>query len=228
MPGGRPETESFERRGYLAFRRLRDAALAPAAAGLAACGVPSWTLSALSVALAATLFWSLPAHPAWALAAIGLSQAADMLDGAVARRAGTASGRGKLLDQACDAAAFAALALAAGARSLAPAGLALVAAVACTLSVAAALAHAARRGPDAFRSNPRAGLAAHLPKLPVFLALPTVLAGGPDLLAPALVTAAAAATAVTFAYLLGEGVGVLRAASTRSAAAAERGRPPST
>ncbi len=205
MPGRPRDSESFDRRGYLAFRRLRDLLLAPAAAGLVACRVPAWAVSVAGVALAATLVWSVPHHPAWALAGILLCQAADMLDGAVARRAGTASGRGKLVDQACDAAAFAALALATGAGGLDRSGFAGAAAAACTLSVATALARAARRDPEAFRTNPRAGLAAHLPKLPVFLALPTLLAGGPDLLEPALALSAAAAAAVTVSYLVAEG-----------------------
>ncbi len=210
------------RRGYLAFRRLRDLLLAPAAAGLVACRVPAWAVSVAGVAWAATLFWSLPDHPGWALTGLLLCQSSDMLDGAVARRAGTASGRGKLIDQSCDAAAFAALTLAAGARGLASGGPALAAAIACTLSVATALARAARRDPGAFRANPRAGFAAHVPKLPVFLALPTLLAGGPDLLAPALATAATLAAAVTVGNVAAEGPVRRR----RSAAEAEEpGRP---
>jgi phosphatidylglycerophosphate synthase len=166
--------------------------------------VPAWTLSVLGVAWAASLFWSLPERPGWALAGLVLCQVCDMLDGAVARRAGTASGRGKLVDQTCDAAAFAALALAAGASGLAAGELAAAAAVACTLAVATALARAAHRDPEAFRANPRAGFAAHVPKLAVFLALPTLLAGGPDLLEPALTTAAGLAAVVTVGYLAAE------------------------
>ncbi len=202
MPGGQVESQTLERQAYLAFRRLRDALLAPAAAGLVACRVPAWAVSVAGVAAALSLFGSLPRHPGWALAALALSQGADLLDGAVARRSGTSSGRGKLVDQACDAVAFAALALACGARSLAPGALALAAAVACALAVAAALVRAARRRPVAFRANPRAGFVAHVPKLPVFLALPAFLAGGPDLLAPALAAAAVAAAAVSLSYLV--------------------------
>ena len=176
MPGESRDSGSVELRGYLALRRVRDAALAPAAAASVACRVPAWAVSVLGVAWAASLFWSLPRHPAWGLAGLVLCQVCDMLDGAVARRAGTASGRGKLVDQSCDAAAFAALALAAGASGLARADLATATAVACTLAVASALARAARRDPAAFRANPRAGFFAHLPKLAVFLAL--LLAAG--------------------------------------------------
>ncbi len=228
MPGGPKKGEALERQGYLAFRRLRDVLLAPAAAGLVACRVPAWAVSVAGVAAAASLFRSLPRWPWIALAGLVLCQVADMLDGAVARRAGTASGRGKLVDQACDAAAFAALALAVGASGLARRDLAVAAAVACTLTVAVALACAARRDPEAFRANPRAGFAAHVPKLAVFLALPTLLAGGPDLLDPALALAATTAGAVISTYLVAEGVAALRSASTRSAEASGKVRPPST
>lgn len=198
----RARSGDLERRGYLALRRLRDAALAPAARVLARAGVPAWAVSLAGVAAAATTFALLPAHPRLALAALAGALLADLFDGAVARAAGRAGGRGKLLDHACDAATFAALVLAAGARGLAPAGTALAAALTSAAAVGAALAASARRDRRAFREDPRAGFWAHLPKLPVFVAYPALLAGGPDLLAQALLATAWGSAAVAVAVLM--------------------------
>lgn len=199
----RDRPRELERRGYLTVRRLRDAALGPAAAGLARAGVPPWAVSVAGVAAAASTFALLPAHSGLALAALGGALLADLLDGAVARSAGRASRAGKLLDHACDAAAFAALILAAGVRGLAPIGAAAAAALASAAAVSAALAASALRHPEAFRADPRAGFWAHLPKLPSFLAYPALLAGGPDLLGAALLITAWGSAAVALAFLVG-------------------------
>lgn len=161
----------WERRGYLAARRLRDALFAPLAALLAGLGVPAAAVSLAGPAAAATLFRTLPARPGWALLGAAVALLADGVDGAVARRAGRASAGGKLLDQACDAASFALVALAIGLPGPARPAAAVAAAVACTVAVASALWVAARRHSDAFRGEPRAGFWAHLPKLPAYLAI---------------------------------------------------------
>lgn len=196
---------SLETRLYRAFRRLRDLALAPLAVPLARLGVPPSAVSLAGVAAALCSFFIPEARPDLAFAALAAAVAADALDGAVARRSGTASGAGKLLDQACDAATFAALVLASAGRGLAPAPLAAAAAVACTLPVAAALLAARRRDARSFRDAPRAGFWAHLPKLPFAVAYPVALLGGPAaaaLLPPALAVSAAAGTLAAAAHVL--------------------------
>lgn len=169
----------WERRGYRAARRLRDTAIAPVAAPLAAAGVPPWAVSALGVVAAATTLWSVPERPIAAVAAIAATLLADAADGAVARRAGVASGAGKLVDQLADSASFALLAAAAVAGGLAAPLPALAAVYAATALVAVALLANARAAGAAFWEAPRAGFWAHLPKLPVFVALPVALLGGP-------------------------------------------------
>ncbi len=196
---------SLEARLYRAFRRLRDLALAPLAVPLARLGVPAWAVSLAGVVAALCTFFIPESRPEVAFAALAVAVSADALDGAVARRSGTASGAGKLLDQACDAATFAALAVAAGARGLAPLPHAVAAAVACTLAAGTALRAARQRDPEAFRSAPRAGFWAHLPKLPFAAAYPAALLGGPDVavfLPPALLLSAAAGTLAVAAYAL--------------------------
>jgi phosphatidylglycerophosphate synthase len=186
-------------RGYRGFRRLRDLALAPVAAPLARLGVAPWAVSLLGVAAALCTFFIPPEGNALAFVALAAAVAADALDGAVARRAGRCSGAGKLFDQACDAATFAALALAAAARGLAPWPLALAAAVACTLATGAALRASARHDPRAFRATPRAGFWGHVPKLPFAAVYPLALLGGAlgaDLLPPALALSAVLGTLV--------------------------------
>lgn len=161
----------WERQGYLAARRVRDALLGRAAALLAALGIPATAVSLAGPVAAATLFWSLPAHPGRALAGGAGALLADALDGVVARRRGSASGSGKLLDQVCDAATFALITLAVGLRGPARPAAAVAAAVFCSAAVAVALAVDRRRRPTAFRAAPHAGFWAHLPKLPAYLAI---------------------------------------------------------
>lgn len=194
---------SLETRLYRVLRHLRDLALAPLARLLARLGVPAWAVSAAGVGAALCTFFVPEERPALAFAALAGAVSADALDGAVARRSGTASGAGKLLDQACDTATFAALAVAAAVRGLAPIVAGVAAAVACTLAVAAALQAARGRDPEAFRATPRAGFWAHLPKVPFAVAYPWTLLAGPGagaLLPPALVLSAAAGTLVAAAY----------------------------
>lgn len=202
---------SWGARGYRALRRLRDLLLTPLAALLVALGVPPWGVSALGVAAAATALWSVPERPAAALAALAATLVADAADGAVARRAGVASGEGKLLDQLADSAAFALFAGAAVAGGLARPLPALLAVYAATALVAVALlgharaARATREGAGAdstFWDDPRAGFWAHLPKLPVFVALPVALAGGPNQLDPAFVATALLAVGGITGHLL--------------------------
>lgn len=196
------ETGGLEVRLYRAFRRLRDLALAPLAAPLARLGVPPWAVSLTGVAAALCTFFIPAERGGLAFAALAAAVAADGVDGAVARRMGRSCGAGKLLDQGCDAATFAALALAAAARGLASWPAAASAAAACTLATAAALWAAARRDPDGFRAAPRAGFWGHVPKLPFVAAYPLALLGGPAgaaLVPPALALSAAAGALVTAA-----------------------------
>jgi phosphatidylglycerophosphate synthase len=190
----------LEVRLYRGFRRLRDLALTPGAALLTRLGVAPWAVSLLGVAAALCTFFIPAERNGLAFAALAAAVAADALDGAVARRAGRCSGAGKLLDQVCDAATFATLALAAAARGFAPWSLALAAAIACTLATAAALRGSARRDPEAFRADPRAGFWGHLPKLPFAAAYPLALLGGAAgvaLVPPALLLSAVAGALVT-------------------------------
>lgn len=197
---------SRETRLYHALRRLRDLALAPLAGLLARYSVPAWAVSLAGVAAALCTFFVPEERPELAFAALAGAVSADALDGAVARRSGTASGAGKLLDHACDAATFAVLAVAAAVCGLAPIVHGVAAAAACTLAVLTALRAARRRDPEAFRATPRAGFWAHLPKAPFAAAYPVALLGGPGahaLLPPALLLSATAGTLVAVAYGLG-------------------------
>lgn len=194
---------SLEARLYRVVRRLRDLVLAPLAGPLARYGVPAWAVSLAGVAAAFCTFFVPEERPELAFAALAGAVSADALDGAVARRSGTASGAGKLLDQGCDASTFAALAVAAAVRGLAPVGLGVAAAVACTVTVLTALRAAWRRDPVAFRATPRAGFWAHLPKAPFAAAYPVALVGGPGadaVLPPALGLSAAAGTLAAAVY----------------------------
>lgn len=182
---------------YRLIRRGRDRLLAPPAALLAALGVPAAAVSLTGPVLAASLFMTLPARPGWAVGGLVAALGCDALDGAVARRLGSSSMRGKLLDQLCDSATYA-LALAAAAHhGTAPAGAAAFGAWVVLLLAALAIARSVARGRDADRragrpAEPpsrhalRGGFAAHLPKAFFYAALLTSLFGGPDWVGPGL------------------------------------------
>lgn len=180
----------WERAGYLWLRRLRDRLLGPVAAPLAVLAVPPWAVSCAGPVFAATVLWTLPEHPRLALAGFLLALACDAADGALARRLGRGSGRGKLIDHGCDAVTLAAV-LAAAARAgwvsprLAAGALALI-----LLPLGLALARRAAES-GSWSADPRGGLFAHLPKLPVYGGLTVQLLGGPALVAPAVVLGSA-------------------------------------
>ncbi|MDX1998065.1 MAG: CDP-alcohol phosphatidyltransferase family protein [Thermoanaerobaculia bacterium] len=180
-----PLPSRWDDRAYFAVRRLRDRLVAPLVATVRG-PLPAWWVSLGGVLAAASTLWTAKDRPLLALAGFSLALLADVLDGAVARRNGTASGRGKWIDHACDAATFALLVGSAVGAGYVAGGLGALAGVAATGLVAAALAAARRRDPVGFRSHPRAGFLAHLPKLPFYVAFPLALLGGPRLVAPAL------------------------------------------
>jgi phosphatidylglycerophosphate synthase len=186
-----PLPSRWEDRAYQSVRRVRDRLAAPLLAGFGR--LPAWSVSVAGVAAAASTLWMRDRAPAWTLVAFSVALLADALDGAVARRNGTASSRGKWIDHACDATTFLLLVLAAVTSGWVSPRIAGVAVFASLAVVAVALAGAHRRDPEAFREHPRAGFVAHLPKLPFYVAFPTTLLGGPNLVLPALVVATALA-----------------------------------
>jgi phosphatidylglycerophosphate synthase len=195
--------QSWEVQGYRTLRHGRDRLLARPARWLAAAGVPPWAVSLGGVGLAATTCATMSRAPRLALAAVVAALVADALDGAVARESCRSSGRGKLLDHACDAATFSTLLLATALAGLTRPAAALAAALLTTATVALALVRHARHHPSAWRQDPRAGFAAHLPKAPFLTALLLHLTGGPNWIPPALALTNATATAVAGALALG-------------------------
>lgn len=159
-------------------RRGRDRLLVPVAAPLAAVRVSPWVVSLAGVSAAfSTVFTLRAGQPGWASVGFTVALVADAVDGAVARRRGVGSGAGKLFDQLCDSATFAALVLAAGVSGMAGAGAASLAVYLATAVVAVRLLLASLHHRRAFLERPRAGFAAHLPKLPFYVVFPAVLMG---------------------------------------------------
>ncbi|MEM7051767.1 MAG: CDP-alcohol phosphatidyltransferase family protein [Acidobacteriota bacterium] len=165
------QEDLWEERLYLAVRRLRDLLLAPLVTPLAALGVPPTLLSCAGVALAASLIWSLERAPALALGGFVAALLCDALDGALARRQGCESALGKLWDQLCDSATWAAVLVAVLVAGLAPpVGIALAIYLGVLLLFLGVVESTARR-PGAWWVNPRAGFFAHLPKIFVYGAI---------------------------------------------------------
>jgi phosphatidylglycerophosphate synthase len=198
-----PAPPGREQRLYLGIRRWRDQLVRPLASGLGHLRVPAWVVSALGVAAAASTVVTAPVSPRRALLGFGLALLADMVDGAVARRHGTASGRGKWIDHACDSATFLLLVAAATVSGHVARTVAAAAVVATSALQATAFAVAWHRDPRLFREQPRAGFFAHLPKIAFYLAFPLALAGGPDWVSPALLTTTALAILFLPAVALG-------------------------
>ncbi len=179
--------QAWDQAAYLRIRRGRDAVLEPIASFAARVGIAPSAVSLIGVALAASVCWVHGIAPRLALAAFVGALLCDALDGAIARRVGSSSALGKRIDHACDAATFL-LVLAAIARcGLAPTSSALLPAGLVVPLLLLAIHCRRRRGrarsPEAF-----GGFFAHLFKVPVYGAFLLYLAGGVDLVAPAVQT----------------------------------------
>lgn len=196
----------LEQRAYFRIRRWRDRLVRPLAGGLGRLRVPASGISGLGVAAAASTLVTAPSSPRMALAGFALALVADMLDGAVARRHGTASSRGKWIDHACDTATFLLLVASAVLSRHASWQVGACAVGATSALLGVALAAARRRDPVLFREHPRAGFFAHLPKLFFYVAFPLALLGGPDGVQPALL----ATTGLAVVFLPGLALGLRR------------------
>lgn len=171
---------------YLRLRRRRDALLRWPVAWLAKWGVPPWLVSLAGVGLAATTLWTLPDRSLWALVAFVGALCADAVDGALARRLGCGSWRGKAIDQLCDSATFVLLLAAiagAGAASWKLCGIA--AGIGLTLQLLGVW-HFNQRFPRLGSFYPRAGFFAHSPKALVYSGLLWWLVSGENLLPAAI------------------------------------------
>ncbi|HXU32081.1 MAG TPA: CDP-alcohol phosphatidyltransferase family protein [Thermoanaerobaculia bacterium] len=176
-----PARSTWHERAYFSIRRGRDRALAPIAALLVAWKVPPAAVSLLGVASALAFVPTFPRGSAWAVAAFFAAHLCDMTDGAVARRSGTSSHRGKRLDHFCDSAAYAALiagTLLAGA--IGPGG-ALFAVWSSSASLLLGLLDRIDRAGS--EAEPAAGFWVHMPKVVFYVPLGLVLVGAPSRLA---------------------------------------------
>ncbi|MEM7483413.1 MAG: CDP-alcohol phosphatidyltransferase family protein [Acidobacteriota bacterium] len=192
----------WDDRLYVSIRRGRDVLLAPLVAPLAWLGVPPLALSVCGVLLAASLIWTLVDYPRWANFGFFGALLCDGLDGALARRRGCDSRRGKLWDQLCDSATWAAVLLAILAAGLAPVLPTALAVYLVPTLLFLGVSVSSLRGPMGF--NPRAGFYAHAPKIFVYGALAAYLLAGRHWIAPAVLCTdiVGAASCLTLLWLL--------------------------
>ncbi len=168
---------TWHERAYFSIRRGRDRALAPIAALFVALKVPAAAVSLLGTASALAFVLIFPRGSAWAIAAFLGALGCDMADGAVARRSGQSSHRGKRLDHFCDSASYAALiagSLLAGA--IGPGGALFAVWSSSTSLLLGLLDRIDRAGSDA---EPAAGFWVHMPKVVFYVPLGLVLVGAP-------------------------------------------------
>jgi phosphatidylglycerophosphate synthase len=195
---GRPAWQT----AYEQLRLGRDRLLSPIIRLLVRLGVPAAALSAAGVALAGSSIWTLQRAPRLALAAVAGALLCDLLDGAVARRAGSDGARGKLLDQVCDSAVYTALILAVAVHGLTSAGAAVYAAYISVMVVVLALTARALELGERWKYSPQAGFAGHAPKIFLVAALGLYLLDGPNWIEPSLVIGNIVATAIGALLLL--------------------------
>lgn len=207
---------------YLRIRRRRDHLLRPVVRGLARLGVSPLAISLLGVALAAVACWALDRAATMALVAFLAALACDALDGALARHRGSARGRGKLIDHACDTATFLLILFGIARCGLSP-QLPLVFAAAISAPLLVFAIYARRLRAPERRPGLSGGFLAHFYKAPIYSAFLLYSAGVIDVLEPAVRLADLTALA-SLALLLGLARPSHAAALRRRSAAAEVGR----
>ncbi len=180
-----PASRDWDLTAYLRIRRIRDTLLEPISSGIADTGVSANLVSLLGVSFAASLYWSLERSALLAGAGFLAALACDALDGAVARRRGSSSATGKLVDHACDTSTFLLVLAAIDRCGLAQRPLLSTAAGLAIPLLVVAIYHRRVRSSASF-GEPAGGLFAHLFKVPVYLALLIYVSGGDNLIGSAL------------------------------------------
>ncbi len=178
-----PPVLNWEESAYFILRRGRDRLLWPLSTLLAQLRVPPSAISLLGVCLAATTCMTLSTHQGLALGGFLGSLFCDAMDGALARRLGSSSTLGKLVDQLADTFTFTLLMVAVAAAGLASPWAAAFAAVASVVLLGLGFRHHTAQRP---RLYPRGGFFAHCPKAIVYAALAAHLLGLGQWIGPAL------------------------------------------
>ena len=191
----------WEEPTYFRVRLIRDSLLSPVSRGLHWIGIGPSAISLLGVGLAASLFWTLPSQPKWALFGLVAALTCDAVDGAVARLGSPVDRKfGKKLDHACDLTTFLVVLLALFKSDLTHAfGTVIAGILSLPLLLAGTYCHRQEQAQDP--KLPVAGFFAHIHKLPVYGALVAYLLRGPDWISLA-VSASAVTAACALALLI--------------------------
>lgn len=198
-----PAPPGWEQRGYKTLRRGRDRLLSPLVTLLAWIGVPPALVSLGGVLFALSCCLTLSTRPRWALLGFAAALVSDAVDGALARRLGTDSALGKLLDQLADLATFSALLTAVALAGLISPAAAIFGVVATALVLALGVAYHREPLSNDARRRPRAGFFAHAHKALVYSALALYLLSGVNLLAAAVAVANGLATLCALGFVVG-------------------------